>query len=201
MADEEAKKVLERKLHSRPDSAELVARNVLKEGTPRLQAAAVSLKKEQTLQSLEQKVGARPDRDQLEQKNIIKPGDVAPALQAAQEALKREKLQQSLAHKLEHRPDPKALVDQNVLKQGAPRSRRPKRPLPARSWLSTWRRASPPALTRRILYRRISSRAHRWPLPCRQPGWSWRKEKLLDTLTHKIESRPPQEELQEKGLL
>jgi len=109
---------LEKKISHRPEKKDLVDKNIMKEGNPKLQATQEALKKEKIVDTLEKKLEHRSDKEDLENRNILKHGNVAPSLQAAQTALEHERIVDNLEKKLEHRSDKEDLENRNILRHG-----------------------------------------------------------------------------------
>ena len=106
---------LERKLELRPDIKDLIERNVMKDGTPRLQAVQQQIKKEHVCHSLERNLAHRPERTDLERRNILKAQDVAPIVQATIAELHKEQIHHSLSEKISNRPNYEDLVQKGLL--------------------------------------------------------------------------------------
>jgi len=78
--DEQTTRQLEDKLAKRPEKAELVERNILKDDkgvAPALLAAREKLQRSQLEDQLAQAVAKRPTREELEKNGILKDADAA----------------------------------------------------------------------------------------------------------------------------
>jgi len=194
---------LEHKIQSRPEKKDLVDKNILKEGNPRLQSAQEALKKEKVVDTLEKRVSNRPEKEELENRNILKHGNVAPALQATQAALVHEKLQDTLEHRLENRPQREDLENRNILHDDsvapslqAAKHSLEKEQIADRLEHNLERRPAAEDLENRNILHDTSV------APSLQAAkHALEKEIIADQLEHNLERRPAAEDLENRNIL
>ncbi|KAF8924815.1 hypothetical protein BGZ58_001400 [Dissophora ornata] len=108
---------LNKLLQERPEPAELVEKNILKDPkvAPALQQHAEELKKAQLEDVLTHKIENRPGPKELIEHNILHETTVAPGIQRQAEEFKRCQLESTLNSKLENRPAPEELIKKHIL--------------------------------------------------------------------------------------